>query len=137
MRIEAGRRKGFPLGQHADASWECRLSWWLATTRKSPTRGIALQLLREKPRGVFHEDRVGGVQLGKGLLVLALDHDLRLGRHGGAAMSIRSSNHRQSCPSASSTEIRATERCEWGVASWLRISRACSLSSSEQGQVEE
>ena len=35
------------------------------------------------------------------------------------------------------TESRATERCECGVASWPRAERACSLSSSEQGQVEE
>jgi hypothetical protein len=52
------------------------------------------------------------------------------------AISIRSSNHRHFAP-VSSTEIRATERCEWGVANWPRVWRACSESSSEQGQVEE
>ena len=46
---------------------------------------IGQQRLAEQPRCVFDKDRIGGVELGKGLLVLALYHHLRLSRHGSAA----------------------------------------------------
>jgi len=50
-----------------------------------PDTGVGLQLLTKQPRGVFDKDRVGRVQLCKGLFVLAFHHHLRFGRHGAAA----------------------------------------------------
>ncbi len=49
------------------------------------------------------------------------------------ARSIRSST---AMSPVNSTDSRATDRCEWGVASCPRVMRACSDSSRLHGQVE-
>ena len=46
---------------------------------------IRQQLLTEQTRSILDKNRVGRVQLGKGLFILTLYHDLSLGRHGAAA----------------------------------------------------
>ncbi len=43
--------------------------------------GFGQQFSIEKPRRVLDKNRVGRVQLGKGLFVLTLDHDLRFRGH--------------------------------------------------------
>mmetsp|Transcript_29137 Transcript_29137/g.56143 ORF Transcript_29137/g.56143 Transcript_29137/m.56143 type:complete len:415 (-) Transcript_29137:1270-2514(-) len=45
---------------------------------------VRQELLAEKPCRVLDKDRICGVQFGKGLLVLALDHYLRFGGNGAA-----------------------------------------------------
>ena len=78
----------------------------------------------------------------KGLFILALDHDLSLGGHCLLAAGLRagSSNQRQFAhrPLVDTTEIRGLQSAVNAVwPSCPRVARACSLSSSEQGQVEE
>ena len=44
---------------------------------------IQLQLFGEQARRILDEDRIRRVELRKGLLVLAFDHDLSFGGHSG------------------------------------------------------
>ena len=44
---------------------------------------LTFELVAEQPCGIFHEDRICGVEFGKGLFILALDHHLRLCRNSG------------------------------------------------------
>jgi hypothetical protein len=105
--------------------------------RKSPTRASVLQHLGEEPRGVLHEDRVGGVQFREGLLVLALDHDLRLGRHGGAGHVDEVLEPQAALPLGQFDGNARDRALRMRRGQLVARRRACSLSSSEQGQVEE
>ena len=109
-RVKALRRECRPLGQQADGIVRMQTFLMAGQHPEIADPRILLQLLAKQPGRILDKDRVGGVQLGKGLFILAFDHDLRFGRHGGAGMSIKSSNHNTPVRGVTSTDRRATDR---------------------------
>ena len=85
LRVEALRGKSIALGQHANGIMAVQAFLMACHNAEIPYPRIREELFTKEPRRILDEDRVGGVQLGKGLFVFAFDHHLGLCRHRAAA----------------------------------------------------
>ena len=137
-RIEAVAGEGLALGQDADRVVAVQAFLVAGDDAEIADPRIALQLLAEQPRGVLDKDRVGGVQFGKGLFILALDHHLRLGRaprRGTSRSGPRTTGNPRPRPERPKRARPSAANAVWpagrGPGGHVRDS------SSEQGQVEE
>ena len=87
--IEAFALKGRPLGQKADRIMAVQAFLMAGHDAEIADLVMRLQLGAEEPHRILDKDRIGGVQFGEGLFVLALDHHLGFRGDGGAAEVVR------------------------------------------------
>ena len=85
LRVEALRRKGITLDQHADGIMTMQAFLMARDNAEVPYPRLRKKLFAKEPRRILDEDRVGSVQLSKSLFVFAFDHHLGLCRHRPAA----------------------------------------------------